>query len=154
VTDHPIRNRIPWRRLYIDLLMQLTIEKGILNIKLRHRPMENRGDCKKSAHSGHTSHSSKSLIIVMALLLLKATSHKMRFIVLKRSIRAGLNFVDPLAHDGTNIGRRRNKIPSASVLKHSNLLGHGRLPFRMVLSIPIRSWLEGNRKTVLTMSSW
>jgi hypothetical protein len=96
------------------------------------------------------SHMSKSLIIVTALLLLKATSHKTRFIALKRSIRASPNFVDPLAHDGTNTGRTRNKIPSASALKRSNLLGHGKLPFGMTLSNPIRSRLEGNRKTVLT----
>jgi hypothetical protein len=96
------------------------------------------------------SHRSKSLIIVTALLLLKATSHKTCFIVLKTSIRASLNFVDPLARDGMNTGRRRNKILSASALECSNLLGHGKLPFRMTLSIPIRSRLEGNRKTVLT----
>jgi hypothetical protein len=150
MTDHPIRNRIPWRRLHINLLTQLTIEKGVLNIKLRHRPVANRGDCKKSAHSGHMSHRSKSLIIVTALLLLKATSHKTRFIALERSIRASLNFVDPLAHDGTNTRRRRNKIPSASTLKRSKLLGHGKLPFGMMLNIPIRSRLEGNRKTILT----
>jgi hypothetical protein len=96
------------------------------------------------------SHRSKSLIIVTALLLLKATSQKTRFIALKRSIGVGLNFVDPLAHDGMNTGRRRNKIPSASALKRNNLLGHGKLPFGMTLSVPIRSWLEGNRKTVLT----
>jgi hypothetical protein len=134
----------------INLLTQLTIEKGVLNIMLRHRPVANRGDSKKSAHSGHMSHMGKSLIIVMALLLLKATSHKTCFIALKRSIRAGLNFVDPLESDGTDTGRRRNKIPSASTLKRSNLLGHGKLPFGMTLSIPIRSRLESSRKTVLT----
>jgi hypothetical protein len=96
------------------------------------------------------SHKGKSLIIITALLLLKATSHKTRFIALKRSIREGLNFVDPLTRDGTNTGRTRNEIPSASALKRSNLLGHGKLPFRMMLSIPIRSRLEGNRKTILT----
>jgi hypothetical protein len=96
------------------------------------------------------SHRSKSLIIVTALFLLKTTSQKTRFIALKGSIRAGLNFVDPLARDGTNTGRRRNKIPSASTLNCSNLLGHGKLPFGVTFSIPIRSRLEGNRKTVLT----
>jgi hypothetical protein len=96
------------------------------------------------------SHRSKSLIIVTALLLLKTTSHKMRFIALKRSIRASLNFVDPLARDGTNTRRKRDKIPGASALKRNNLLSHGKLPFRMMLSIPIRIRLEGNRKTVLT----
>jgi hypothetical protein len=96
------------------------------------------------------SHRGKGLIIVTAVLLLKATSHKTHFIALKRSIRAGLNFINPLARDGTNTGRGRNKIPGASALKRSNLLGHGKLPFGMTLSIPIRSWLEGNRETVLT----
>jgi hypothetical protein len=95
-------------------------------------------------------HWGNGLIIVTALLLLEATSHKTRFVALKRSIRASLNLVDPLACDGANTGRRRDKIPSASALKRSNLLGHGKLPFRMTLSIPIRSRLEGNRKTVLT----
>jgi hypothetical protein len=95
-------------------------------------------------------HWAKSLIIVTALLLLEAMSHKMRFVALKRSIRAILNLVDPLACDGTNTGRRRDKIPSASALKRSNILSHGKLLFEMTLSIPIRSRLEGNRKTVLT----
>jgi hypothetical protein len=150
MTNHPIRNRIPWRRLHVNLLTQLTIEKSVLNIKLRHKPVANRGNSKKSPHSGHMSHRSKSLIIVTTLLLLKATSHKTRFIALKESIGAGLNFVDPLAYDGTNTGSGRKKIPSASALKRSNLLGHGKLPFRMMLSILIRSRLEGNRKTILT----
>jgi hypothetical protein len=150
MAEDPIRNRIPRRRLHINLHTPLTIEKGVLNIKLRHGLVANRGDCKKSAHSGHMSYKSKSLIIVMTLLLLKATSHKTHFIALKRSIRVGLNFVDPLACDGTNTGRRRNEIPSASVLKRSNLFGHGKLPFGTTLSIPIRSRLEGNRKTILT----
>jgi hypothetical protein len=67
-----------------------------------------------------------------------------------RSIGASLNLVDPLACDGTNTGRRRDKVPSVSALKRSNLLGHGKLPFRMSLSIPIRSRLEGNINTIVT----
>jgi hypothetical protein len=51
---------------------------------------------------------------------------------------------------GTNAGRRRDKVPSASALKRSNLLGHGKLPFGMALSIPIRRRLEGNKKTIVT----
>jgi hypothetical protein len=149
-TNHPIGNRIPRRRLHVNLLTQLSIEECVLNIKLRHRPVSNRSDSKKSAHSGHMSHKGKCLIIVTAVLLLKAMSHKTRFIALKRSIRAGLNFIDPLTRDRMNTGRRRNKIPGASALKRSNLLSHGKLPFRMTLSIPIRSWLGGNKKTVLT----
>jgi hypothetical protein len=40
--NHAIRNRVPWRRLHVDLLMQLTIEKCVLNIKLRHTPVANK----------------------------------------------------------------------------------------------------------------
>jgi hypothetical protein len=95
------------------------------------------------------SHTSKSLIIITALLLLEATSHQTRFVALKRSIGASLNLIDPLACDGTNTGRR-DKIPGASALKRNNLLGHGKLPFEMTLSIPTRSRLKGNRKTIVT----
>src|SRR3954469_10966529 len=71
-TNHPLGNRIPRRRLHINLLTQLTIEKGVLNIKLRHRPVTNRSNSKKSTHNGHMSHRSKGLIIVTTMLLLKA----------------------------------------------------------------------------------
>jgi hypothetical protein len=98
------------------------------------------------------SHRGKSLVIVSAVLLLKATSHKTRFIALERSIRAGLNFIDPLTRDRTNTRRGRNKIPGASALKRSDLLSHGKLPFRMTLGIPIRSRLGDDRKTILTRS--
>jgi hypothetical protein len=116
VTNHAIRDRVPWRRLHENLLTQLTIEKCVLNIKLRHRPVANRGHSKKSAHGGHMSHRCKSLIIIMTLLLLETTSHKMRFVVLKRSIRASLNLVDPLACDGTNTrgGETRSQVPVRS----------------------------------------
>jgi hypothetical protein len=143
MTNHATRDRVPWRRLHVNLLTQLTIKKWVLNIKLRHRPVANRGHIKKSAHSGHMGYRGKSLIIVTTPLLLETTSHETRFVALKRSIGAGLNLVDPLACDGTNTRRRRDKIPGASALKRSNLLGHGKLPFRMMVSILIRSRLKG-----------
>jgi hypothetical protein len=56
MANHAIRNRVPWRRLHVNLLTQLTIQKCVLNIKLRHRPVANRGHNKKSVHSGHMGH--------------------------------------------------------------------------------------------------
>jgi hypothetical protein len=41
-------------------------------------------------------HRGKSLITIPALLLLEATSQKMRFVVLKKSIEASLNLMDHL----------------------------------------------------------
>jgi hypothetical protein len=101
-------HRIPRWWLHINLLTQLTIKKSILNIKLRHRPMSNRGHNEKGANSGHMGHRSKCLIVVTNMHLLKSTSHKTSFVTLKRIIRASLNLVDPLTHDGTNTGRKRN----------------------------------------------
>jgi hypothetical protein len=57
------------------------------------------------------SHRGKSLIIIMALLLLEATSHKTRFVALKRSIRVCLNLVDPLTCDETNIEGEERQNP-------------------------------------------
>jgi hypothetical protein len=135
--------------MHVNLLTQLSIEKSILNIQLRHRPVANRGHNKNCANSGHMGHRGKSLIIITALLLLETTSHKTRFIALKRSIRVSLNLVYPLACDGTNTRRRRDKIPGDSALKHNNFLSHGKLPFGITHSIPIRSHLKGNKKTIV-----
>jgi hypothetical protein len=39
MTNHPIGNKISRRRLHVNLLTQFSIEKSVLNIKLRHRPV-------------------------------------------------------------------------------------------------------------------
>src|SRR3990170_220329 len=146
--DHTIRNKVPRWWLHVNLLTQLTIEKSILNVKLRDRPVTNRSHSKESADSGHVGHRSESLIIIASLLLLKATSHKTSLVTLKRTIGASLNLIDPLARDGTNTRRRGNQIPHASALKRSNLLGHRKLPFRLSHGSPIGSGLNNGRETV------
>jgi hypothetical protein len=123
-TDHAIGNRVARRWLHVYLLSQLTVKKSILHIKLTDRPVTNRSNGKKSTNSGHVSHWSKGLVIVTAMLLLKAASDKSSLVALKRTIGASLDLVDPLAGDGTNRGRRSDNIPSASTLKSSNLLSH------------------------------
>jgi hypothetical protein len=53
----------------VDLFTWLTIEKGILDIKLRDEPLTS----KKSANNGHVSNRRKSPIGVMTMFLLEAT---------------------------------------------------------------------------------
>src|ERR1041385_584714 len=103
--NHAICNRIPRWWLHINLLTQLTIKKGILDIKLRHRPMANRSHDEKSPNSGHVSHRSKCLIIITSMLLLKTTSDKTSFVALKSPIRTSLNLIDPLTRDRVNLRR-------------------------------------------------
>ena len=92
---------------------------------------------------------SESLIIVVSLLLLKTMSHKTSIVTLERTIRASLNLIDPLELNGTNIGRRGNQIPRASVLERINLLYHCKLPFGMSNNIPTRSRLKNSKKTIM-----
>jgi hypothetical protein len=88
------------------------------------------------------SNRSKSLIIIMILLLLKTMSNKTSLIALKRTVRASLNLLDPLTSDRTNTWGTGHKIPHASLLKSNNFLSHRVLPFRMKNSITIKSWLR------------
>jgi hypothetical protein len=67
--------------------------------------------------------------------------------MLKRTIKACLDLIDPLTRDGTNAGRRGNQISRASALKGRNLLCHRKLPFRMS-NMPIRSALKHHEKTI------
>jgi hypothetical protein len=72
----------------------------------------------------------------MLVLLLKATGYKTSLIMLKRTIRASLNLINPLARDGMNMRRKRNKIPCAT-LKSNDLLGHRMLSLWMTNGITI-----------------
>jgi hypothetical protein len=123
-------------------VMQLTIKKDILHIKLRNGPLPNRSHNKKSVNSDHMSNKSKSLIIITTLFLLKTTSNETSLIALKRTIRASLNLIDPLMSNQMNTWGTEHKISRASLLKSSNLLSHCMLPFRMKNSIVIKSWLR------------
>jgi hypothetical protein len=140
--NHAIRNRVSWRWLHVDLLTQLAIEKGILDIKLGDGPLSDRSNSKKSPDCGHVSNGSKGLIIITTLLLLKTTGHKTSLVALNGTIRASLDLVDPLASNRSHLRRQRNKVPCTSALQSGNLLGHGALPVRVDSSLSVRGWLN------------
>jgi hypothetical protein len=118
VTYHTLRNRIPRWWTHVNIPMQFTIKKSILDIKMRDGSLPNRSHEKNSANSGHMSNRSKSLIIIMIMLLLKATSNTMSLIALKRTVRVSLNFIDLLTSDWTNTWGIGHKISSAIVCCH------------------------------------
>jgi hypothetical protein len=142
VTNHALRDRIPRWWTHVNILMQLTIKKCILHIKLRDRSSLNRSHDKKSVNSSYMSNMNKSSIIISTMHLLKITSNKTSLISLKRIIKASLNLIYPLTSDQTNTWGTWQKISRASSLKDSNLLSHRMLPFRMKNSITIRIWLK------------
>jgi hypothetical protein len=91
MTNHTHRDRIPKWWAHVNILTQLTIKKCILYIKLRDWLLPNRSHNKKNVNNGHMNNRSKSLIIIMTLLLLKTTSNETSLIALKRTIRVSLN---------------------------------------------------------------
>jgi len=74
---------LPRRNPHVNLLTQFSVKKDILDIKLEDGPLLDRSNCRKSLDSGHMGNRSKSSIIIMTVLLLKATRHKMSLIKLK-----------------------------------------------------------------------
>jgi hypothetical protein len=142
VTNHTLRDRIPRWWTHVNILMQLTIKKDVLHIKLRDGPLSNRNYDKKSVNNGHMINRNKSFIIISIVLLLKTISNKMSLIALKRTIRASLNLLDPLTSDWMNMWGIEHKISRASPLKSSNLISHRVLSFRMKNNITIRSCLR------------
>jgi hypothetical protein len=135
-TDMALGNRVARRWVHVDL-MQLTVKESILHVKLRDGPLTNRGHHNKSMNSDPVSNRSKSLLIVMTVLLLKTTGNKTRLIELNSAIRASLDLIDPLARDRKCRRVARDKIPSVGTLKCSNLLSHSKLPLRISNNIAI-----------------
>jgi hypothetical protein len=74
-TNKSIRHRISWGWLHIDFLSELTIEKGVLDVQLRDRPLTNGYNNKKGPNSSHVSHRSKGLLIINIVLLLETPCH-------------------------------------------------------------------------------
>ena len=60
----------------------------------------------------------------------------------------GLNLIDPLTRDGTNLRRKRNNLPCASALKRNNLLSHAELPLRMDNSLTVIGRLRNGLDTI------
>jgi hypothetical protein len=75
MTDVAIGNKVARRWVHVDLLMQLTMKKNILHVKLRDGSPMNRGYHNKSANGGPMRNRSKGLLIVTNVLLLKITSN-------------------------------------------------------------------------------
>jgi hypothetical protein len=134
MADMTIWNRVDRRWVHVDLLMQLTVKKGILHIKIRDSPPMNRGHRNKSMNCGPMGNRSKDLLVVTTIMLLKTMGTKMRFIPLKRAIRVSLDLIDPLARNQNSRRRVWDK--------SSNLLGHSKLPLRISNNIMIGGRLK------------
>ena len=80
---------------------------------------------------------SKSLIIFMTMLLLKATHHKTSLVSLMRAIRSSLDLIDSLASNMSHLRWQRNKIRSTDALQSGDILNHGMLPIRMDNSLSV-----------------
>ena len=74
--DQARRSSKTWGRNHVDLLLKISVKKGILHIQLKQRPTTDSSNSNKCPDRGHVCHRSKSLIIVPTMLLLKTPSYQ------------------------------------------------------------------------------
>jgi len=72
--------------LTVHCLIKMSMQKGILHIKLMDRPMSRCGKAEDSANGSKLNHSTESLIIIYAMLLRKSTDNPSSFMTCKRII--------------------------------------------------------------------
>ena len=80
---------------HIDLLRKMSIEKGIIYIKLVNAPLTVECNAKHIMDSDRIYHWTKSLMKVNARLLLKAFCNKVRFMLCNRAVTILFNAKHP-----------------------------------------------------------
>ena len=84
---------------HIDLLGEMPIEKGVINIKLAKAPLVMEGNAKHSTDGDEIDHKIESLMKINTWLLVKAFSNKPSFISSNRAIEIFFDAKNPfVAH--------------------------------------------------------
>ncbi|KAJ9565348.1 hypothetical protein OSB04_001314 [Centaurea solstitialis] len=127
------------RRLtHVNSLSEITMKKGILNIKLMNRPVTGDGDAKNRADSGRFDNWTESVIKVQTRLLRETLSNKTGFVTLKTSITVKLMAKQPTIANYVSIRGFRNKIPRVVRNNSSHFSIHGGPPMRVTHGLSSR----------------
>ncbi|GMQ09800.1 hypothetical protein CsSME_00053057 [Camellia sinensis var. sinensis] len=112
----------------------MIIKKSILNIQLIERPMSNNSNKNQSTDSNHLGNKGKGLII-NTILLQETLGNQQSFISLERTIRMGLDFIDPFATNRILADREGNQCPSVSLQQGKQLIFHSLYPIRILTGL-------------------
>ena len=120
------------RLLHVDVLLQVSIDKCTQHINLMHLLSTTRSQSKHYADGDPTSHGSKGLGVVHALLLRESLSHQPSLIVLHLCLKGLIGLTDPPHHIPTT--EARNQLLSGFPYKCIMLLLYG------IVMIMSRKW--------------
>src|SRR5581483_3849204 len=127
------------RRLtHVNSLSEVTMKKGILNIKLMNGPVSGDGDAKNRANSGRFDNRTESVIKVQSGLLGETLSNKTSFVTLKPSIAVKLVAKQPSIANYVSIRGFRNKIPRVVRKDGRHFSIHGDPPMRVTHGLSSR----------------
>ncbi|KAL2583894.1 hypothetical protein AAZX31_14G103900 [Glycine max] len=127
----PLSNKPRWL-LHINILLKITVEKGILNIKLMEGPVTNSSHSKKQTNSGEFGDRRESITVINAIYLCVAFSYQTSLKPINLTSGPNFNSVDPpTTHRGLTRGKR-NKLPSTIIFKGLHFINHSLSPARMI----------------------
>ena len=118
----------PRRLLAEHLLLEMTVEKGVRDVHLVHRPPARHRELEDGANRPWFDNRGEGVGEVDAGALTKAANHPAGLMTVKCAVRMELVLEDPLAGDDIGVARARNKLPRLVALQGIELLPHGREP--------------------------
>jgi len=127
----PLSNK-PRRLLHINILLKITVEKGILNIKMMEGPMTDSSHSKKQTNSGEFGYRRESITVINAIYLCVALSHQASLKSINLTIGPNFNSVNSSTTHSGLTRRKRNKLPSIIIFKSLHLINHSLSPARMI----------------------
>ncbi|TQD73915.1 hypothetical protein C1H46_040565 [Malus baccata] len=88
------------RRFHENYLMQITMEKGVLNVQLMNEPVTGTSNSKEAMQNDEFGSRRKGFMIIDALNLSVSFSNKSSLVPLNCAIRVVFNFINPFANNG------------------------------------------------------
>ena len=120
---------------HIDLLGEIPIEKGVINIKLVKVPLVMECNAEHSTNGDGIDHGTESLIKINTRLLVKALSNKSSFILSNKAIRILFDAKNPFVGHYVLPRAQGNKRPSAVLNESIILVLHGLNPLQILESL-------------------
>ena len=124
----------PGGLLVEDLLLKVTMEEGVRDICLVHRPSTGDRKVENRAYRARLDDWSKGVGEVDASTLSEAMNDPARFVAIKGTIRTELVFKDPLPGNHVSVPGTGNKLPRRVTQQGVKLLLHHGHPERVTKS--------------------
>jgi hypothetical protein len=117
--------------LTVHLFREMSMEEGVGDVYLVHRPSSGSGEVQNSPNRARFDNRSEHICEVDTGALTEASDHPARLVALECTIGAQLVLEHPLASDDVGARRAQNKLPSLVPLQSVKLFLHSCMPLRI-----------------------